>query len=63
MKVINKDQLIQLIQDMEIETVRIEEPLNTIDASYPDKREHFFNRTGEVIITLKGRVSDPDNQL
>jgi len=64
MKVINKEALKQLIEDITIEDIHVTEPIDSLDASTLDKgRTHEHRHIGEVKIIISGRVTYPDEQL
>ncbi|MCJ7696513.1 MAG: hypothetical protein MUO40_13970 [Anaerolineaceae bacterium] len=64
MKLINKEALKQLIDDLVIEDIHITETLDTpIDASTLDGKHHLLNYNGPVKITILGRVPKPGEQL
>jgi len=63
MKVIDKKNLKQLIDDLVIEDIHITEPIDTIDASTLQERNHLLRREGPVKITISGRVPKPGEQL
>lgn len=63
MKVINREALKQLIEDLVIEDIHITEPTEYMDASTLEGKLHEPNRMGEVKIIISGRVKRPDTQL
>ena len=65
MKLINTEALKELIDNMAIETIKIEEPLSQpLDMStLGDGRVHQHRRSGEVEIVITGRVNKPDKEL
>lgn len=64
MKVINKEALKQLIDDMTIEDIHITEPIDSMDVSDLSKgRAHEHRHIGDVKIIVSGRVGLPDQQL
>jgi hypothetical protein len=63
MKVIDKEKLKQLIDDLFIEEIQIEEPLKSIDLSTLDGQQHQHRKDGAVKIVISGRVELPDEQL
>lgn len=63
MKIVNKDALSTLIENMEIESINIEQPLDRIDASSPEGKEFLYNKQGYVDIRIKGWVRYPDKEL
>jgi len=65
MKIINTEALKELLDNMAIETIKIQEPLSQpIDTSTLEGgRTHQHRRSGEVEIVITGRVNKPDKEL
>jgi hypothetical protein len=63
MKVIDKEGLKQLIDDLVIEDIQITEPINALDVGTLQGRAHLLNREGGVKLVITGRVEKPDEQL
>jgi hypothetical protein len=63
MKVIDKEALKKLIDDLTIEDIQITEPIQSIDGSTLQGKEHMHSREGGVKIIIAGRVNKPDDEL
>lgn len=65
MKIVDKENLKKLIDDIVIESFNVIEPLSTpIDTTTLDRGvEHMLNRQGTVKIVIEGRVKFPNEQL
>jgi hypothetical protein len=63
MKVIDKENLKKLIDDLIIDDIHITEPIDAIDASTLQAKEHMLSRAGSVKLTISGRVKKPNEEL
>ena len=63
MKVISKEALKKLIDDLTIEDIHITEPLRVVDLSTLQGKKHELFREGEVKIVISGNVRLPDEEL
>ena len=64
MKVISKEALKKLIDDLTIEDIHITEPITSMDLStLSEGKIHEHKREGDVKIIISGRVNKPDKEL
>ena len=65
MKIINTEALKELLDNMAIETIKIQEPLSQpiYTSTLGEGRVHQHRRSGEVEIVITGRVNKPDKEL
>lgn len=63
MKVIDKEALKQLIDDLVIDDIHVTEPIDAIDGSTLQGKNHILSREGGVKIIITGRVEKPNEQL
>ena len=63
MKIIDKEALKQLIDDLVIDDIHVTEPIDIIDGSTLQGKQHILSREGGVKIVITGRVEKPGEQL